>query len=145
MTATLRTTEDENEQRPVRLSRSQWTPKDPGLVGLNMPEVIKPLMSDENRENLEDLSTAYNTYKVFQSDGFASEVVFHSRLYAVQKGLDLTCHTSSVTHIQVHGSCLAPQRLSLCSKEEIAVGAQARLPQQPCGRQHQEGYNGRTI
>jgi hypothetical protein len=53
-------TEDEDEQRPVRPSRTQWTPQDPGLVGVNTPEFIKPVMSDENREKLEDLSTAYD-------------------------------------------------------------------------------------
>jgi hypothetical protein len=89
-------TDEEDEQRPVRLSRSQWTPQDPGLVGVNTPEFIKPLMSDENRGNLEDLSTAYDYYKLFQSDGFANEV--QSRLYGVQKGLDRTCHTSAGTH-----------------------------------------------
>ncbi len=81
-------TEDEDEQRPVRPPRTQWTPQDPGLVGVNTPEFIKPVMSDENREKLEDLSTAYDYYKLFQSDGFANEVVFQSRLYAVQKGLE---------------------------------------------------------
>jgi len=81
-------TEDEDEQRPVRPSRTQWTPQDPGLVGVNTPEFIKPVMSDENREKLEDLSTAYDYYKLFQSDAFANEVVFQSRLYAVHKGLE---------------------------------------------------------
>jgi hypothetical protein len=65
-------TEDEDEQRPVRPSRSQWTPQDPGLVGVNRPELIKSLMSDENREKLEDLNTAYDYYKLFQSDRFAN-------------------------------------------------------------------------
>jgi hypothetical protein len=37
-------------------------------------------MSDENREKLEDLNTAYDFYKLFQSDRFANEVVFQSRL-----------------------------------------------------------------
>ena len=81
-------TEDEDEQRPVRPPRTQWTPQDPGLVGVNTPEFIKPVMSDENREKLEDLSTAYDYYKLFQSDAFANEVVFQSRLYAVHKGLE---------------------------------------------------------
>ncbi len=69
-------TEDEDEQRPVRLPRTQWTPQDPGLVGVNTPEFIKPVMSDENREKLEDLSTAYDYYKLFQCDAFANEVIF---------------------------------------------------------------------
>ncbi len=47
-------TEDEDEQRPVRSPRIQWTLQDPGLVGVNTPEFIKPVMSDENREKLED-------------------------------------------------------------------------------------------
>ncbi len=46
-------TEDEDEQRPVRPPSTQWTPQDPGLVGVNTPEFIKPVMSDENREKLE--------------------------------------------------------------------------------------------
>ncbi len=57
---------------------------------MNTPEFIKPVMSDENREKLEDLSTAYDYYKLFQStaydyyklfqsDAFANEVVFQSR------------------------------------------------------------------
>jgi hypothetical protein len=35
-------TEDEDEQQPVCPSRSQWTQQDPGLIGMNMPELIKP-------------------------------------------------------------------------------------------------------
>jgi hypothetical protein len=60
-------TEDEEEQRPVRPPRTQWTPQDPGLVGVNTPEFIKPVMSDENREKLEDLSTATITTSSFRA------------------------------------------------------------------------------
>jgi hypothetical protein len=40
-------TENEDEQQPVCPSRSQWTQQDPGLIGMNMPELIKPFMFDE--------------------------------------------------------------------------------------------------
>jgi hypothetical protein len=45
---------------------------------VNTPEFIKPVMLDKNREKLEDLSTAYDYYKLFQSDGFANEFLFQS-------------------------------------------------------------------
>jgi hypothetical protein len=43
MTVTLR----------MRMSNDLSARPDPGLVGMTMPEFIKPVMSDENREKLE--------------------------------------------------------------------------------------------
>jgi hypothetical protein len=37
----------------MRMSNNLSARPDPGLVGMNMPEFIKPVMSDKNREKLE--------------------------------------------------------------------------------------------
>jgi len=47
-----------------------------------------------DNDKLDGLSTAYDYYKLFQSDSFANEVVYQSRLYAVQKGF-----SASLPHI----------------------------------------------
>jgi hypothetical protein len=44
------------------------------------------VLAAEDREKLESLNSAYDYYRLFQSDSFANEVVYQSRLYAVQKG-----------------------------------------------------------
>ena len=89
----------EDEGPPARAPGGQWTKRDPGLIGTNTPVFIKPIMSAENKDKLEGLSTAYEYYKLFQSDTFANEVVFQSRLYAVQKGFEtLLPHVSRDTY-----------------------------------------------
>jgi hypothetical protein len=64
----------------------QWSHKNPGLVGTKIPAFVKPVLAAEDREKLESLNSAYDYYRLFQSDSFANEVVYQSRLYAVQKG-----------------------------------------------------------
>jgi hypothetical protein len=64
----------------------QWSHNDPELVGSNIPPFIKPVLSAKDSDHLENLSTAYDYYKLFQSDSFVNEVLYQSRLYAVQKG-----------------------------------------------------------
>lgn len=64
----------------------QWSRRDPGLVSSRVPTFVKPVLSPEDSAKLENLSTAYDYYKLFQSDSFVNEVVYQSRLYAVQKG-----------------------------------------------------------
>ena len=65
-----------------------WGNADPGLVGTKVPDFIKPVLEAEDQATLENLNTAYDYYRLFQPDSFANEVVYQSRLYAVQKGHD---------------------------------------------------------
>ena len=59
---------------------------DPDLVGTRIPAFVKPILSNEDQETLSSLSTAYDYYKLYQSDSFVNEAVHQSRLYAEQKG-----------------------------------------------------------
>ena len=77
------TSSDEDE---VPVLAKEWSKKDPGLVGTKIPEYVKPELSEEDKEMLQSLHTAYDFYKVFSPDSYINEVVHQSRLYAVQKG-----------------------------------------------------------
>lgn len=80
----------DGDRRPVRRPPSirDWIKTNPGLVGNNVPDYIKPVLEDEDQTTLENLSSAYDYYRLFQPDSFANEVVYQSRLYAVQKGFN---------------------------------------------------------
>lgn len=81
---------DVDEEEPAAAASGdsgsgQWRKKNPELVGSKIPSFTKPVLSDEEQELLGSLRTAYDFYKLFQSDSFANEIVYQSRLYAVQK------------------------------------------------------------
>lgn len=63
----------------------RWRKQDPGLVGTKIPEFRKPVLSPDVAETMETVKTAYDYYRLFQPDTFANEVVYQSKLYAVQK------------------------------------------------------------
>jgi len=62
-----------------------WQKRDPGLVGSKIPPYQKPVLSQETQETFDSITSAYQYYKLFQPDRFAEEIVYQSRLYAVQK------------------------------------------------------------
>ncbi len=111
-------TEDEDEQRTVRTPRIQWTPQDPGPVGLNTPKFIKPVMSEENREKPEDLSTAYDYYKLFQSDTFANKSVQETR------GVRGTLALPHPIHQANYVSLVGPMSLGSLSQPHVLGGEQ---------------------
>ena len=63
-----------------------WENTDPGLVGSRVPDYIKPVLDAEDQATFENLDSAYSYYRLFQPDNFVNEVIYQSRLYAVQKG-----------------------------------------------------------
>ena len=63
-----------------------WTKDNPGFAGSKVPRLLRHELSFENQEFLDSCSTAYDFYKVFQPDTFTEQVIFQSKLYAVQKG-----------------------------------------------------------
>lgn len=66
-------------------NRRDWLRKDPELVGSKVPAYVQPELSPDDQEKLDSLSTAYDYYKLYQSDSFVNEIVHQSRLYAMQK------------------------------------------------------------
>lgn len=62
-----------------------YTKVDPGLVGSKVPDYLRPVLTDDESSQLENLSTSYDYYKLFQPDIFVNDVVYQSRLYGVQK------------------------------------------------------------
>ena len=78
--------EDDDEYVPANEDLGQWSRRDLGLVGSRVRLYVKPVL-DEEEERLGHLKTAsaMELYKLFQPDKFAEEIVYQSRLYAVQK------------------------------------------------------------
>lgn len=86
--------DDDGDAREV----GNWSRKKLGTVGSKVPEFVKPVPSGEELEKLELLKTAsaYEFYKEFQPDSFAEEIVYQSRLYAVQKDKKQALDTMSL-------------------------------------------------
>ena len=75
------------QPRPaVQRQERIWNKTNSGMVGSKVPEFIKPVLSADDQHKLDDLASAYDFYKLFQPDSFANEIVYQSRLYALQKG-----------------------------------------------------------
>ncbi len=64
-----------------------WSRKDPGLIGTRIPPFSKPVLSAQDKKILDKQTSAYDYYKLFQPNSFANEIVYQSKLYAVQKDL----------------------------------------------------------
>ncbi len=62
-----------------------WSHQNTDMVGSRVPVWVKPVMTAENSDMLANLSSAYDYYKLFQPASFAEEIVYQSKLYAVQK------------------------------------------------------------
>jgi hypothetical protein len=78
------TSSSDDDDVPVQ--RQQWSKVNPYLVGTKIPDYVKPELSEDDKEKLQGLRGAYDFYKVFSPDSWMNEVVYQSRLYAVQKG-----------------------------------------------------------
>jgi hypothetical protein len=66
--------DEDDVQQPVESGR--WLKKDPELLGSRVPAFVPKPLPDADRKVLDDLSTAYDYYKLFQPDSFAQEVNF---------------------------------------------------------------------
>lgn len=81
--------EDEDDDGAVEANNisGQWSRRDLGRVGSRIPVYAKPQLDEEDEERMEHLKTAsaMELYKQFQPDTFAEEIVYQSKLYAVQK------------------------------------------------------------
>lgn len=64
----------------------QWKRKNPDMVGTCTPSFVKPVLSTEHQEKLQNCKTAFDYYKIFNDDTFAEDTVYQSKLYANQKG-----------------------------------------------------------
>jgi len=83
--------DSEEEEVNNQQQQKQWSKKNPELVGTKTPPFIKPVLGTVDREKLEGLRTAYDFYREFSGESYINEIVYQSRLYAVQKG-----HTKSL-------------------------------------------------
>jgi hypothetical protein len=70
-----------------REDRGRWSTTDPGLLGSKIPPFIQVERPAEDAATLENVSTAYDFYKLFQSDSWVDEIVYQSKLYAVQQNI----------------------------------------------------------
>lgn len=79
--------EDEEEDVPANEDLGQWSRRDLARVGSRIPPFVKPVLEEADEERLTHLQTAsaMELYKLFQPDTFAEEIVYQSKLYAVQK------------------------------------------------------------
>jgi len=76
--------DSEGEEREVK---GKWSSTDPGLLGTKTPEFVKPVLSEDDTAALANISTAYEYYKLFQTDKWVDEIVYQSKLYAVQENI----------------------------------------------------------
>ena len=84
------------QPRPaVQRQERIWNKTNSGMVGSKVPEFIKPVLSADYQQQLENISSGYDYYKLFQPDSFANEIVSQSRLYALQKGYTNSSETVS--------------------------------------------------
>ena len=83
--------DDDGEQmvEEPRINRAQWSKRDPGLVGSKIPEWTRPELDDDAANwRLEELTTAYEFYKLYQSDSFVEQVLLKiTKLRAVDPAL----------------------------------------------------------
>jgi hypothetical protein len=79
--------EDEDAEAPANLDLGVWSRRDLGQLGSSVPPYQKPVLEDDDHDRLMELknASALELYKQFQPDRFAEEVVYQSKLYAVQK------------------------------------------------------------
>ncbi len=86
--------EEEDDDVPV-VNLGKWSKTDSGLVGSKVPPYIKPLLDMEKEEWVEQLeeASAFDYYRVFQPPNFVQEVVYQSKLYAVQKNKKMSLDT----------------------------------------------------
>jgi hypothetical protein len=75
------------------------------------PSFSKPVLTAEDKDILESLTTAYSYYKLFQLDSFVNYVVYQSKLYVVQK--NFTKAMDIITCDTVHGGHVTTQLLPL--------------------------------
>lgn len=75
--------------------KGKWSNTDTGLLGTKTPQFIKPVLSEVDEQALANISTAYDYYKLFQSDKWVEEIVYQSKLYAVQENIPLALEIMS--------------------------------------------------
>lgn len=76
----------------------KWSTRDSGLVGSKVPPYVKPIMDAEKEELLQRLeeASAFEYYRLFQPSSYVEEVVYQSKLYAVQKDKKQALETMNV-------------------------------------------------
>ena len=57
-------------------------------MGSKVPDYVKPVLEADDQATFENLKSAYEYYRLFQPDSFVNEIVYQSKLYAVQKGFN---------------------------------------------------------
>lgn len=67
---------DSDDDIPQPADDGRWQKKNPELLGSRVPAFVLKPMPEADRKVLEDLSTPYDYYKLFQPDSFAKEVIF---------------------------------------------------------------------
>ena len=62
--------------------------QDSGNVPKQVPEFVQPSLLEKDETLLRPCKSAYDFYKLFQTDDFVTEVTLESLLYARQRGYD---------------------------------------------------------
>ncbi len=126
--------EDGAPTKPI----GQWSKKKTGLVGSMTPSFSKPVLTAEDKDILDSLTTAYSYYKLFQLDSFVNYVFTSPNCVLSKRTLPRPWTSSLVVHT-VHGGHVTTQLPPLHSHQKDALGGEAGLLEQVGGQQHQEG------
>ena len=67
-------------------NQDEWTNLDSGLVGSKVSHFAVPDIDPVDEEKLNRCKTAYDFYKLFNTQEFLEQIMDQSKLYATQKG-----------------------------------------------------------
>jgi hypothetical protein len=82
----LEASSDSDDDQEREDSRN-WNSTNPGLLGTKIPMFVKPVMPVEDASSLENISSAYDFCKLYQTDRWVGEIVYLLKLYAVQNNI----------------------------------------------------------
>ena len=94
------------QPRPaVQRQERIWNKTNSGMVGSKVPEFIKPVLSADNQQQLENISSGYNYYKLFQPNSCANEIVSNQASTLFRRGTQNRAKLSVKTHTDVPRQC----------------------------------------
>ena len=81
--------QDDQDSIPERVEKS-WSKQNPHKIGSNLQEPVASVLSQEDNDEVDSCSTAFDFYKLFQPDEFVQEILDQSKLYGQQRGFNVS-------------------------------------------------------
>ena len=82
---------EDNDPDPIPDKEEKtWTKQNPHKIGSNVQEAVPNWLSQNDQDDVDSCSTAFDFYKLFQTDGFVQEILEQSKLYGQQRGYNVS-------------------------------------------------------